>query len=546
MKLFKIWPLVLLLALSSAIGQVEHVQVSHPVYSFLLRAETRGFLPHFSLSSLPLQRKEIVGALILIRNHKEELSAAETETLLKYETEFEIINRTNAVVVYSKSDSNPLFFNRLLFDDEKLIYRYRDEKNSVSIYPLGSVDFSYRRENGNADRNVTIANGGLRAFGTLGNSVGYYLQATNGSVLAGSRAMALDDTKLSQSIKFRKLNSDIDLTESHIRYDNDWFYGTVGRESRMLGAGLNQRLFQNTIAPPMDAISVGARFTGFEYRFTHGSLMATPATSFDVGISTELPAKYTAIHRFAFKPEWGEIALWESVVYSGRAADLAYLNPLSFFKSLEHALRDRDNSMMGFDATVRPIDGLQIKGSFLLDDIIFSNIGKNMWNNKTAWNIAAIAALPYSTDFGLEYSRIEPYTFSHFNPQNAMTNDGQLFGSLLLPNSDEISAKLRWWWGNRYPVEVNVSFARHGNNIYDDSDSLIVNVGSNPNISRRHPQDSEIIEFLDGRLDKIFTFEIKSGWEIVRGFNLHASYMYRNINGQYYNGVRLIIRYEDF
>ncbi len=550
-KLFRIWPLILFLALGlsavgSARGQVEHVQITHPVYSFLLRAETRGFLPHFSLSALPLQWKEIVGALKQIRNHQKELSAAETEILLRYEAEFEITKRKNAVIIYSKSDSTPLFFDNLTSNDEKLIYHFRDEKNSVRIYPLGSVDFNYRRENGNTNRNVTIASGGLRAFGTIDNSVGYYLQATNGSVLGGSREMALEDTKLSQSIKFRKLNSDIDFTESHIRYDNDWFYGIIGRESRLLGAGLNQRLFLSTTAPPFDAVSVGARFTNFEYRFTHGSLLALPETKFDVGISTEPPSKYVAIHRFAFKPEWGEIALWESVVYSGRGVDLAYLNPLSFFKSLEHSLRDRDNSMMGFDATVRPMDGLQLKGSFLLDDIIFSNIGKKMWNNKTGWNIAAIAALPYSIDFGLEYSRIEPYTFSHFNPQNAMTNDSLLFGSVLLPNSDQIAAKFRWWWGNRYPLEINVSFTRHGNNIYDTNDSLVVNVGSDPNISRRNGVDSETLNFLDGRLDQIFTFEIKSGWEVVRGFNLHASYMYRNINGRYYNGVRLIFRYEDF
>jgi hypothetical protein len=42
------------------------------------------------------------------------------------------------------------------------------------------------------------------------------------------------------------------------------------------------------------------------------------------------------------------------MIYS-RTLDLAYLSPLSFLKSLEHSLHDRDNAGMGFTAVVRPI-----------------------------------------------------------------------------------------------------------------------------------------------------------------------------------------------
>ncbi len=50
---------ILLLIASTAYAQVENVQVAHPVYIFLQRAEAIGLLEHRSLSSLPLQKMEI-------------------------------------------------------------------------------------------------------------------------------------------------------------------------------------------------------------------------------------------------------------------------------------------------------------------------------------------------------------------------------------------------------------------------------------------------------------------------------------------------------
>ena len=113
---------------------------------------------------------------------------------------------------------------------------------------------------------------------------------------------------------------------------------------------------------------------------------------------------------------------------------------------------------MGGDLTVRPIEGLQFKGSFLLDDIIFSDIGKGYWSNKTAWNVSLMYASKFNLDFGIEYARVEPYTFTHFDTLNNYTNDRMLIGTYLNPNSDETSFFMNWWWGNRYPITFRLSY----------------------------------------------------------------------------------------
>jgi capsule assembly protein Wzi len=538
---------ILLLITANLNAQVEHVAITHPVYDFLLRAETRGFLPHFSLADLPLQRKEITKALELINKNKSKLSESEIELLAQYYKEFELVDSDKAVVIYSETESTQVFSSRMFSDDEKFIYYYKDSANNVKISPLASVDGIYRKQPDSAG-SVLMGNLGVRLFGSLGKHFGYYLQVTNGAVFAGDRLIALEeDDRLGQNIKFAKLGSDFDFSESHLRFEYDWFYATIGRESRQLGAGMNQRVFMSTYAPPIDAISIGAKFETFEYKFTHGSLLALPDDSTKgVGFYTTIPSKYMAMHRFAVKPAWGEIAFWESVIYSGRGMDLAYLNPLSFFKTLEHSLRDRDNSMMGLDATVRVIDGVQIKGSFILDDIIFDSVGTEYWSNKWAWNIAVFTSLIKNLDIGIEYSKVKPYMFSHFNPQNSMTNDSLLFGGYLMPNSDQWSLLTQWWWGGRYPVKFRIDYMRHGKNIYDENGDLVFNAGSDPFRSNRSDKDNYYAPFLAGDREDLFRVLLQGGVELYRGFNIHGVYQYKNLDENNSHSFRMIFRFEDF
>lgn len=552
MKIKKYLIYILILLSTPVFAQVEHVPAQHPVYLFLTRAETMGLLPLFSSTCLPLQRMEIINSLELIRKEQDKLSASDIKTLELFETEFEIKQRSNAVVIYSGSDSTQVFSMKMFGDDEKFIYHYKDSTNTVNIAPLASAEvFVEKSENGS--RNAQFGTVGMKMYGSLGSHFGYYLQATNGRHIGGDKSLALLDEKYRQNIKFTELNSDMDFTESHIHFQTGWFHASIGRETRLLGSGLRQRVFISSASPGFDALSLGARFTNFEYRFTHASLLAQSTGPVDAGFNAEIPYKFAAIHRFALKPEWGEFAFWESIIYSDRFPDLAYLNPLSFYKSLEHALHDRDNSLMGIDFTYRIVNGFQLKGSFLLDDIVMERIGTGYWSNKTAWNIAASLALLGCFDFGLEYSRIEPYTYSHFNNLNSYTNDKKPIGANLLPNSDAVTAQLQYWYGGRYPLFLNCFYSRHGENVYDESGNLIKNVGGDPMLTRRSPDfetgrpaDPENVTFLDGNLVETFGVEIGGGYEVMRGFNIQAIYQLANSGAGTVHFARIVFRFEDF
>ncbi len=534
--------IIFLLFISSYLwAQLENVPVSHPVYEYLFRAEAEGLLPNFSTSNLPLQRIEIIAALNQLHKKINELSANEKILLKKYLQEFELFDSEKAVIIYSNLDTNQLISSEFITDKEKFIYHYKDSNNTVNILPLGNLEFLTKSE-----ENVTFGNLGFRIYGSLGSHFGYYLQATNGVILSGKRDLALEEIhKLQQNVKFADLNSDFDFTESHINFNYDWFLISIGRQTRLMGSGLTQRLFLSSNSPAQDFISLSAKFEKFEYHYSHSSLLATDQANIIAGFNSQFPSKYLVMHRAAFKPNWGEVAVWEGLIYSKRGIDFAYLNPLSFFKSLEHALHDRDNSLLGADFTIRPFHRLQLKGSFILDDIKFEEIGKKFWSNKTAWNLSAIYIFPFNLDFGLEYSRVEPYSFSHFDSVNSYTNDGFLLGTSLLPNSDELSILLNYWIGERYPITAKINYQRHGNNIYDKNGNLVKNVGGDPFQTRR-PLDSEKVNFLDGDLSETLFLELSAGYEIFRGLNFKILYKF-NISGfEQADVFRISLNFEDF
>lgn len=525
-------------------NQVEHVPIENPVYKFLQRSENMGLTYKSSLAKIPMQRKEVSKLLLQIKSKESELNSFDKSTLNKYLREFHLQNVEDNTLIYSNSDTLQVISEKLFSENEKYLYRLSDSEKTVSLRPLARMEI--RKELNDSSRSALLGTMGFRLYGNLDDSFGYYLQATNGSLFSGSKAYTLEDTRFNENIKFTAYNSDIDFTESHIHYEKNWFNLSIGRENRLLGNGIGTKLYQSAFAPSSDAIEIGTKFTGFHYYFTFASVLANSDSIGQTGYLLKLPPKFVVTHRFSIRPEWGEIGFWESIVFSDRSIELAYINPLSFFKSLEHALRDRDNSLVGWDFNVRPFKGLSIRGSYILDDIIFSYIGTGYWSNKAAMNLGAEYSSDLGFDIGAEYTRIEPYTFSHFNPVNSYSHDGRPFGSYLQPNSELWFVNMNLWIGSRYPLNLQMQYMRHGDNVYDNQGKLMKNVGGNIEQSIRFGEDSYNVTFLEGNLTKLFTLNLTWQTELMRGFNLLALVGVNNRNGKQQINSRLAISFEDF
>ena len=116
-------------------AQVEHVPLTSPVYDYLLRAENKGYLEHKSLSSLPLQRKEIISILNQMYSD-ENISTTDKKIVEFYLKEFNSLPEKNTVVFENEQNTDNIFFKDLFGNKDKYIYKYTDSSNNVELKPL--------------------------------------------------------------------------------------------------------------------------------------------------------------------------------------------------------------------------------------------------------------------------------------------------------------------------------------------------------------------------------------------------------------------------
>jgi len=371
---------------------------------------------------------------------------------------------------------------------------------------LGSIDHRIGSGDTYSSTNATLAEIGVRLRGTIKDRLGYSLRTTNGR-LYGSRELALRDQRLRSNVKFNDLNASyFDFVEAYLRADLGWFDLQFGREHARIGTGYSDRLLLSDNAPVFDALKIDFHHKWFRFTFLHGSLVndSTLASEWDLN-------KYLAMHRAQFSiGNLVNIGLSEMIIYQRRTLEFAYLNPINFYKSSEHSLKDRDNAFVSVDVEVFPMDRYKLYGTWLIDDIDFSKMGTGWWGNEFGWQggvyVAEIAGVP-DVDAVIEYTRLEPYVYSNRIAGNNYTHRSIGLGHHLNPNSDEWLMELSYQQSSRVRAWLSFAYERHGENFYFYGDPVegpadyFINYGGDILVGHSD-SDSEIARFLDGVVNK--------------------------------------------
>ena len=121
-----------------------------------------------------------------------------------------------------------------------------------------------------------------------------------------------------------------------------------------------------------------------------------------------------------------------------------------------------------------------------------------------------------------EYTRIDPFVYSHRDINNSYTNWNLPIGTALNPNSDEHAFKLTYDFNSRLNLSVTFKHQRSGMNITDSTGKIITNVGSNI----LHGENDFLIKnvFLQGlRVDRnIIIAELT--WQPIRQYFFTVKY----------------------
>jgi hypothetical protein len=268
-----------------------------------------------------------------------------------------------------------------------------------------------------------------------------------------------------------------DISESFVQWYGRNASLALGRGRHAWGPGQFGQLFLSSQGPPLDYARLDAVFRGandlaLHYTFLHCMLKATNAPG-DVLYITDGRERVIDARKF-FTAQRVELrarsnlllGFSQGVIYGDRGVELAYLTPVSFLYSVQHAQNDEDNLMLAFDASWRPLRGLLAYGEFLLDDMVMSKFFTDDGNNKSAFTLGTRLAPPLwrFLDARAEYTQVRPFVYSHIFPVNTYTQWTSPLGYTLEPNSEFMTCQLRTTF---YPVQFALTWQRqnHGANL---------------------------------------------------------------------------------
>jgi len=519
-------------------GQIEFVDVGNPVYQFLDRMYANKIIDDYNSFEKPLTRKKIGELLTQIAARKSELNSSDREALVDLSGRycFEIEGNTGcyqSLIATPTKENNGYNF----LDDQEKYFFFYSQKDTLSLFInlIANAEHIYTKRN-DITNSAFLALFGGEVRGTLLNRLGFYFYGDNGN-LSGDKEVGESIDFLKYNYKFNEKDdqSFYDRTYGYVNLDFDLVRFKIGNDTRKLGYG--------NLSPILNDPIVGQSYFDFNlnykflnFTFSHSKLMGNSKTIEDPvsGTINTVEEKFLTYHRIGFKvSDHVNFGIGEMIIYSNRGIDLSYINPFSFYKTLEHQNRDRDNAMLFFDIENRSIKGLRFFGTYLIDDINAGKIGTKWWGNQSMIHGGAHIYLLNKflpLDLELEYLRISPYTYTHRINSNNFTNGGYILNGNVAPNSELFFTKINYRFTPRIFLILEFRYTEHGANYNADSQKL-VNVGGDASFGHR-VGDSEESTFLEGFREYVREFSVLLNYEPIR--NVLISSRYYHQSGSYY------------
>lgn len=516
----------------SIFAQADYVSADNKVYDFLERMENIGVINDYNSFEIPKTRMQIAEYLKEVIKNQIVLDKVDKETLedFKIEYEYELFGTLeNSQKIISGNGYN------VFSQKQKYLYFLNKPGKAnlfINLVGEGQIIFYNDNENNiNKSAMLGIAGGEIR--GTFLNKFGFSIFGTNGTFV-GNRTAVLQRKDLKYNYKINETDTTKFFDKSYGYLTADWklIRFKIGRDRMKIGYG-NIKSILGDDAPLFDYLSLNINYDFFNFSYFHGKLLGRESyvVTPNSGVENVVAEKYIGYHRIGFNISRDvNFGIGEVIIYGDRPIDLSYLNPFNFYKSTEHANRDRDNSMLFVDYKNNSINNLEFYGTLLIDDITFSKLGTGWYGNETLLNLGLYSENLYNIlPLGIRFEmiKIDPYVFTHRFIKNNYTNFGYNLGPDLNPNSLLFNFELSYRITHRLDFSLSYSYTKHGANILNPDGSVIVNVGGDINLGHR-TSDSKTVKFLDGDLEYYRNLAFNLTYE---PFNE----IFLKLNASYYN-----------
>ncbi len=302
-------------------------------------------------------------------------------------------------------------------------------------------------------RSETTAGGIIRALVQPGLWIGVDVRNT---AIRGGVVPPTERFDPSQGTPFVTSGKNVfkDQAAAYFAFKLPWFRLQIGRDAVWWGPSAREALTLSPNLPLFDLVRADARWKRLRFTAVHAELRS------------HFGRKYLAAHRLEWEVKPGlYLAGSETVVYGNRPVEMAYLNPIMPYHVAEHHLGDLDNNNISFEAWWRVRPGLAVYGEFFIDDMTLSEPLFKYWGNKFAFSAGSHWVNPLGipdSDFTLEYARIEPFVYTHYDSINRYQHYNRSVGHWLGPDGDDWNLAFSRYFGRDLRVQLAFTQTRKG------------------------------------------------------------------------------------
>ncbi len=262
----------------------------------------------------------------------------------------------------------------------------------------------------------------------------------------------------------------------------------LGNGQHFVGDGMRSLLLSN-FASSYYFLKLNTKVWKFQYQNIFAELTANNGNPGD-----DLNAKkYMAMHQLSLNVNSKlNFGIFETVIMNRTGHfELQYLNPIIFYRAVEQSLGSPDNVLIGSNFKWNAAKRFSIYGQLVLDEFIFKELfidNKGFWANKYGsqigikyFNMLNIDHL----DVQLEYNKVRPFTYSHYDNTNNYTHAYQNLAHPIGANFKEIMAKVRYQPTWKLVFDGRLMYANVGEN------SATVNWGNRPYVANSTRKQDE-------------------------------------------------------
>lgn len=363
--------------------------------------------------------------------------------------------------VYKSDSKRPIF--KQFYRSQKDLYEVNEKDFQLSINPVlllsGGSDL-------NTEGLLSINTRGLEISGLIDSKVAFYTFVAENQMSVPSyvedfirRYGAVPHENFWKTFKTNTLENQVDFFTSRAYIDfkvSKHISTTFGQDRFFLGNGYRS-LALSDFGGNYPFLKFNTKIWKFQYTNLYAKLTSDVQLSGGVPSSGQYPSKYLAMHHFSLNLRKNlNIGVFESIIFSRSDSlgndfgfELAYLNPVIFYRSVEQNLGSPDNALVGVDIRWDLFSSLSLYGQFVLDEFKLNELrsGNGWWANK----FAIQSGFKYFDAFGAnnfdmqgEINVVRPFMYSHVNNSNSYGHYNQPLAHPMGANFIELIGVLRY------------------------------------------------------------------------------------------------------